>query len=119
MHSFAPAGREGQKADQAQGIKGGLTIVDQGAERAKNRAGVKGENNLNNVPEETVNRARYEDLSKEEVDTNRVLPNRNPDGGQKLYQGMADNHVSTCLFVLIFNIPVNNFSDISRQVFLG
>ena len=111
MHSFASAGREGQKADQAQGIKGGLTIVDQGAERARNGAVVKGENQFNRV--------RYEDLSKEEVDTNRVLPNHNSDGGQKSYQGMGDNQVRTCMFVSILCIPVNNFSVMLRWVILG
>ena len=119
MHLFASAGREGQKADQAQGIKGGLTIVDQGAESARNRAVVKGENKLNNIPEETANRVRYEDLSKEEVDNNKVLPNRNQDGGQKQYQGMGDNQVRTCLCFSILCIPINNFSVMLGWVCLG
>ena len=80
---------------------------------------MKEESNLNNVPGETGNRVRYEILSKEEVETNRVLPNRNPDGGQKGYQGMGDNQVRTCSFFSIPCIPVNIFSVMLGRVCLG
>ena len=69
---FNTANPQAHKVDHADNIKGGLTIVDQGAERAKNRVAPRDEVKVI-TPEEVQVKVR-DDVSREELESNRVIP---------------------------------------------
>lgn len=56
-------------------IKGGLTIVDQGAERSQNRVAM--ENRVKVYPEDNSVKVGGGDISKQELESNRVIPMNN------------------------------------------
>ena len=62
--------------DEKPEIKGGLTIVDQGAERSQNRA-APGDGVKIVYPEDSKVKVGEGDVSKEEVESNRVIPKHN------------------------------------------